>query len=250
MAGDVGGERRLTHRGAAGDDDEVGRLQAAHALVEIGETGGEAGEAAVAAIGVRRHVDGVGEGCGERLEARAEAARLGKLVELLLGLLDLVGGGGVDGRIEGRVDHDLADRDELAADGEVVDGAAVILGVDDGGGVGGEAAKILRHGQLADGLGAVEEGLQRDRGRALAGPDQLGGVVVNAAVQRVVKMLRLEEAGNAVAGLVIDEDRAEEGLLGLKIVRRGAESRGFRYVALENQCVAHGGHSTQMRTGG
>ena len=44
-------------------------------------------------------------------------------------------------------DHVLADQDQLAAGGEVVDGAAVVARVDDGGGVGGEPAQILRHGE-------------------------------------------------------------------------------------------------------
>ena len=110
---------------------------------------------------------------GEGLEARAVFAGLGKLVELLLGLLDLHRGRRVDRRIEGGVDHLLADLDQLAADGEVVDGAAVILGIDDGGGVGREAPEILRDGELADRRVGLEEGLERDRGGALAAQNQL-----------------------------------------------------------------------------
>ena len=41
VIGDVGGERRLAHGRAAGDDDQVGGLQAAHLAVEIGEAGGK-----------------------------------------------------------------------------------------------------------------------------------------------------------------------------------------------------------------
>ena len=149
VIGDVGGERRLAHGRAPGDDDEVGGLQAAHPLIEIGEAGSKTGQAAVAPVGVGGHVDGVGQRGGERLEARAVFAGLGKLVKLLLGLLDLGGGRRVDRRIVGGVDHRLADLNQLAADGEVVDGAAVILGVDDGGGVGGEPAEILRDGKFA-----------------------------------------------------------------------------------------------------
>ena len=134
---------------------------------------------------------------------------------------------GVDRRIEGGVDHCLADADELAADGEVVDGAAVILGVDDGGGVGGEPTEILRDSQLADRLLRLEEGLERDRRRALAAEDQLGGRLVKPPVQRVVEMRGLQEARDAVDRLVVDEDRPEKGLLGFEIMRRRAENRRF-----------------------
>ena len=58
-------------------------------LVEIGESGGETRQAAVAAIGIGRHVDGVGQRGGERLEARTVFAGLSEFVEMLLGLLDL-----------------------------------------------------------------------------------------------------------------------------------------------------------------
>ena len=105
-------------------------------MVEVGEAGGKSRQAAIAPVGIGGHVDGIGQRRGEGLEARAVFAGLGKLVKLLLGTLDLGRRGRVDGRIEGGVDHLLADPDELAADGEVVDGAAVILGIDDGGGVG------------------------------------------------------------------------------------------------------------------
>ena len=37
VEGDVGGERRFAHAGTAGEDDEIGRLQAAHIAVEIGQ---------------------------------------------------------------------------------------------------------------------------------------------------------------------------------------------------------------------
>ena len=183
VIGDVGGERRLAHGGAPGDDDEVRRLQSAHAMVEIGEAGGETRQAAVAPIGIGGHVDGVGQRGGEGLEARAVFAGLGQLVKLLLGVLDLGRRRRVDRRIEGGVDHRLADLNELAADGEVVDGAAVILGIDDGGGVGRQPPEILRDGKLARRRVGLEEGLERDRGGALAAQDQLGRRLVDAGVE-------------------------------------------------------------------
>ncbi len=43
VVADIGGERGLAHAGTAGDDDQVGRLQAPHHAVEIVEPGGDAG---------------------------------------------------------------------------------------------------------------------------------------------------------------------------------------------------------------
>ena len=97
VVGEVGGERRLAHARAAGEDDEVGFLQAAHHAVEVLEAGGEARQFAVALVGVGRHLDGGGQRLGEALEAAVVAAGLGKFVEAALGLLDLVLWAFVDG---------------------------------------------------------------------------------------------------------------------------------------------------------
>ena len=61
----------------------------------------------------------------------------------------------------------------VAADREVVDRAAVVLGVDDGGRFGGEAREILAGVQPADVEVGGQEGLERDRRRDLAGADQV-----------------------------------------------------------------------------
>ena len=164
----------------------------------------------------------------EAEEALAVLVGLGQREEARLGLLDLLLGREVDGRVVGGVDHVLADQDQPAPGGEVVDGAAVVARVDDGGGVGGEPAEILRHGEAGiDRLGVLEEGPERDRRRLLARGDQLGGRLVDLLVQRIVEVVRLEEARDAVVRLVVDEDGAEQRLLGLEVVGRGAEGQGL-----------------------
>ena len=193
--------------------------------VEIGQTGRQAGQAAVALIGVRRHVDRGGERLGEALEAAIVAAGLGEFVELALGVLDVALRRRVDRRVVGEVDHVLADRDQIAADREIVDGAAVILGIDDRRRLGGEPRQILIDRQAGDVEVRRQERLQRHRRRDLAGADQPAGKLENALVDRLEEMLRLEEVGDAVERLVIDEDGAEQRLLGLDIVRRRAERR-------------------------
>ena len=141
VEGDVGGERGLAHAGAAGDDHEIGRLQAAHHLVEVAHAGRDAGEATVALEGLGRHVDGGGERVGEALEAAVVAAGFGDRVELALGLLDLVARRHVDRRVVGAIHDVFADQDQVAPGREVVHRAAVVLGVDDRGRLGREAGE-------------------------------------------------------------------------------------------------------------
>ena len=65
-----------------------------------------------------------------------------------------------------------------------------------------------------------------------------GGVVVDAPMQRVVEMLLLEEARHPVAGLVVDQDRAEKGLLRLEIMGRGTEGRRLAQPAVVGEISA------------
>ena len=54
--------------------------------------------------------------CANRWKPVVVAAGLGKLVELALGVLDMGLRRCVDRRVEGEVDHVLADGDQVAAD--------------------------------------------------------------------------------------------------------------------------------------
>ena len=186
----------------------------------------QAGELAVALVGLGGHVDRGGERRLEFLEAAAIAADLGEIVEPAFGILDLVARREIDRRVERAVDHVLADPDQLAPDGEIVDRAAVVGGVDDGGRFGREAGEVLRHGHAGDIDVGRQEGLQRHRRGELAGADQAARDVVDLLMDRLEEMFRLKEIGDAVERLVIDEDRAQQRLLRLDIVRRDAIGRG------------------------
>ena len=229
VEGDVGGERRLAHAGTAGEDDEIGRLQAAHIAVEIGQPGGDAAERAFALIGARGHVDGDLQGFGKALEAAVVTPGLGDLVEAPLRLLDLLARARIDRRVIGDVDDILADRNELAPHREVVDAAAIVVSVDDGRRFAGEAGEILRHRHAAEVM-VAEERLERDRRRQLARPDQRSCDLEDAAMDLLDEMLAPEEVGDAVERVIVDEDRAEQRLLGLEVVRRRAIGALLRRV--------------------
>ena len=139
VVGDVGRERGLAHGRAAGEDDQIRRLQSAHLLVEVVEAGRDAGKMPVALVGGARHVDGGLERFLERMEAAVIFAGLGQREQSPLGVLDLRAGRHVDRRVIGDVDDILADADQRAAQRQVVDGAAIILRIDDRRRLGGEA---------------------------------------------------------------------------------------------------------------
>ena len=64
--------------------------------------------------------------------------------------------------------------------------------------------------------------LERRHRRELAEPDELGAGLEDAPMQLLAKMLWLQKVRDAVEGVVVDEERAEQRLLGLDIVRRDA----------------------------
>ena len=72
----------------------------------------------------------------------------------------------------------------------------------------------------------------------LAHADEFGRDLEDLAVQRLVEMRRLQEIRDAVEGVVVDEDRAEQRLLGLDVVRRLAIERRFRHAEFA-RCLCH-----------
>ncbi len=71
-----------------------------------------------------------------------------------------------------------------------------------------------------------QEGLDRDRRRGLAGADDLAHDLVDLAMHRLVEMLGQQEIGDAIERLVVDEDGAQQRLLGFDVLRR--EPKLFR----------------------
>ena len=152
-------------------------------------------------------------------------AVLGETEELLFRLLDLLGGGMVEARLVGGVDDVLADADQLPAQRQIVDVAAVVLGVDDGGGGPGQVGEETRAIGIDERRVAVERRLQGQRRRDLAAFDEGENRLVDAPVNRLAEMLGPQEGGNAIRRLVVDQHGAEQGLLGLDVVRRLAIGR-------------------------
>ncbi len=225
VVGEVGGQRRFAHARPARENDQIGGLQAPHAGVKIGQSSCKPGKAAVTLISPRRHIDRGREGLGKALEAGIKTSRFGDFVKLALGILDMARRRGVDRRVVGEVDHILADRDQIAADREVIDGAAEILGIDDRGRLGGEPRQVLIERKAGDIQIGRQERLQGHRRRQLVGADQTAGKLKDLPMNRLEEMLWLKEVGDAVERLVIDQDRAQQRLLSLDIMRRRAKRR-------------------------
>ena len=147
-------------------------MQPTHFAVEILETGREPGELAFTLVGTRGHVDGRCQ-CGlELLKSSAIAPGFCQIVQAALGVLNLIARREIDRRVEGDVDHVLADLNQVAPDREIIDRATIIDRIDDGGRFGGKASEILRQRQPGDVDISRQKGLQSHRRGELAGSDQ------------------------------------------------------------------------------
>ena len=156
----------------------------------------------------------------ERLEPALGLADGGQIEQAAFGGLDLLARRRSGLGLEGVVDHLLAERDQFAAHMEIVDQPSIIVGIDDGRGGAGQAGEIAIAAQV-DQVGIVAEiTLQRDRvGDLVLGGERQAGLV-DAAVQRFGEMLGAEEFGYPLDRPVVEQDRAQERLLRLEIVRR------------------------------
>jgi hypothetical protein len=144
------------------------------------------------------------------------------------GILDLVARREIDRRVEGDVDHILADEDQVTPHRKIVDRTPKVGGVDDGGRFGGEAGEILRDRQPGNVDVGGQKGLQRDRRGKLAGADEAARNVIDLLMHRLEEMRRFEEVGNPIERFVVDQNGAQQGLLRLDIVRGGpVGTRGF-----------------------
>jgi hypothetical protein len=115
---------------------------------------------------------------------------------------------------------------------------AVVAGVDHGRGFRREAGEVLAGVEPADVHVGRQEGLERDRRSDLAGADQVSGELIELLMDRLEEMLRLQEIGDPVECLVINDDGAEQRLLGLDVLRgvavlRRGRFRQLAYVRIE-----------------
>jgi hypothetical protein len=69
----------------------------------------------------------------------------------------------------------------------------------------------LRNRQVADLLVGLEEGLDRHRVGSLAHADDFAGDLEDPAMQRLIKVYGFQEIRDAIEGVVIDENGAEQG---------------------------------------
>ena len=203
--------------GPGRDDDQVGALQAAGHLVEIGVVRGQSGDALAA---LQQGINRSERFLDDFLHAHEAAADalFGELqdggfdvVENFFGGIALIGGAGNGG---------IGGVDQSAHQRLVANNLDVVL---DAGPVGNAIHQAGDVANIADGLEflvAVELFDQRDH---VDGPGRLGQVHhagVNAAMGVERKIFRLEMLGGLVVGKIVQQDGAENRAFGFNVGRQ------------------------------
>ncbi len=224
VEGDVGGQRRLAHRRAAGQHDQVGGVQAADLGVQVDQVAGQARHAAVAAVGLGGHLDRAAQGVAEADETGAGRAALGQGVELLFGRLDLVAGRQLDvvladAAVGGGGDL-AADADQVAAQGQVEDRAGVVADIGGGRGAVDQVGQVAQAAQFLEGRIVLELVRQQDGLGQLALADMGLDRLEQPLVEGLVEVAALQAVGQALIGRVVVQQHAQQRLFGLQVVRR------------------------------
>ena len=213
---DVERERRLAHRGARGDEDEVGLLQAARVAVEVAEARADAREPALILVERLDAPDRVDDEAPDGLEGASRLVR-GDGEDLLLrvvhDVLDIVG------RLVGRARDLCRGVDEVAQLGFLLDDLRVVDDVRGSRHVVGErrnerdAADLLEHFLFAQRLG------ERHEVDGLVVARELEHRLEDDAVRLAVEIIRAQEFLRLGDGFFFDEHGAEHGLLSLDVLR-------------------------------
>ncbi len=234
VEGDVGGQCGFAHRRTTGEDQQVGRVQAAEHFVEVDQTGGNTHHVA----GILKRLLGadqrIGNGEFEGLEPALGVAIGGEAEELLLGHLHLGDAGEFGLVVEGAVDGGFPHRDQPAFNSEIANNLRIVVNVDDRGGGGDEAGEIL----IFDPFLTDEMVLQRDGvGDESLIVELLDGLE-DALVDDGIEILGDQRRSHMVQRLVIGQDGAQDGLLRLQVMRCLAVRRAHGRVLDGDNVVA------------
>ena len=216
---DVEDEAGLPHRRARRDEHQVGRLQPGGHLVEIDEAGGHAGDEPLVLLQLLDRRKAALDQIAQRHETLADAV-LGDLEDRLFRPVQdhvrvFLGAVGLGEDAVGRVDQVPERRLFLDDPRVVLDVGAPRHAVGQRGDVGGTADLF----ELARPAQFLAQRHEINRLVALAQRDHL---VEDAPVRVAEEVARIDQLDGVVERLVVNQDRAEDRLLSLEIVRQGA----------------------------
>ncbi|CRI63137.1 hypothetical protein THIOKS11170027 [Thiocapsa sp. KS1] len=223
MLGHVHRERGFAHRRAPRHDDEIRGLQPRGHHVEVGEAGRQPGDGLVALIECVDALDRAAEQGLDRLEPAAAARLLlGDLEDASLGRIEQLGGIAPHGVVAAVGDIGTGG-DHLPQHRGLADDLGVGLDVGRARGLVDDASEIRQATRAFQLLGALEGLGEGYNVEGLVRSGELGDGLEDEAVLAPIEVTLGDHVGDAVPGAVVQHETAEQGLLGVDVVRRDAQ---------------------------
>ena len=205
--------------GRAADDHEVGRLQAGRERIEVREAGPDAADLAAVGVQVVEPVEGVVEKLLEGAEAGREPA-LRDGVQLRLGAIDRL----LDLRrvLVADAGDSPGGGDQVPQDGLALDDAGVLRREDRRRRLLGERRQVAAAADRLEVAGPLERLGHGDDVDRLATLPEVEHRGVDRPVGLAVEVGRAEDVRNLDDGVAVDQEGAEDRLLGLEALGRKA----------------------------
>ena len=216
---DVEHEARLAHGRAPRHDQQIRRLQPAREAVQALVARGHAGDVGLAVVDALDVLEGGLEDLVHGLEALAQAS-LAHGQDRRLGAIEDVHG--VVPRVEAALDDLAADLDHPPQRRLLGDDPRVVLDVRPG------RHALLQPAKIAGAARALEAALpaqllgKRDDVHRLAALEEVHHGGEDRRVLRGVEVVGLQQLDGLEDGIAIEQQRAEDRLLGLEVLRRHA----------------------------
>ena len=206
--------------GPAGDDDQVARLEARGHLVDVAEAGGRAGHLAARLVHLRDLLEALAHELVDALEAAADPV-LGEVEDHLLGPVDELR------RLAGPVPAEpldlLADDREAAQRRHLADDLRVVAGVRRRRDERRDLVDPLLAADLVELAALVELVGDGDRVDRLALLVELERGAVDLRVRLAVEVAGVDRRCSRLDRRLRQHHRAQHGLLGIEVLRAGAE---------------------------
>ncbi len=180
---------------------------------------------------------GLGQGLIEAHRPFAIAAALGHSIERFLGLFDLLGRRDFGPGLEGRIDDVFAHPDQFAPHGELGQDARIILRVGHGGRGARQAHQIILAADFLQPFVVFHRRAQSQRRHRMTFGPHLLDRFIKTRMKRVVKMFGLQDIGDALQRIIVDQQCAQKRLFDLHVIRELTKSLLLhRYSTLKKRC--------------
>lgn len=123
-------------------------------------------------------------------------------------------------RVIGDVENIIENEDKREESRKIIDREEIIIGIDNGKGLGRKESEILENGKIEKIEIGRKEGINSKRIGNFKEEDEISGDIIDEKVKGIKKMGRFKKVRKKVEWIIVDENREEKRMLWINIVGR------------------------------